>query len=69
MWDLRDQGSNLSLLHWQADSLPLRHQGSPYTQYFIIIYKGKEPEKNTYMLIHVCIAESLCYMPETNTTL
>ena len=24
-----DQGSNLCLLHWQADSLPLSHQGSP----------------------------------------
>ena len=24
-----DQGSNLDLLHWQADSLPLSHQGSP----------------------------------------
>ena len=24
-----DQGSNLYLLHWQADSLPLSHQGSP----------------------------------------
>ena len=23
------QGSNLHLLHWQADSLPLRHLGSP----------------------------------------
>ena len=23
-----DQGSNLCLLHWQVDSLPLRHQGS-----------------------------------------
>ena len=23
------QGSNLSLLHWQAGSLPLSHQGSP----------------------------------------
>ena len=22
------QGSNLQLLHWQADSLPLSHQGS-----------------------------------------
>ena len=27
MWD--HPGSNLCLLHWQADSLPLRHQGSP----------------------------------------
>ena len=24
-----DQGSNLCHLHWQADSQPLRHQGSP----------------------------------------
>ena len=24
-----DQGSNLCSLHWQADSCPLRHQGSP----------------------------------------
>ena len=24
-----DQGSNPCLLHWQADSQPLRHQGSP----------------------------------------
>ena len=24
-----DQGSNLCLLHWSADSLPLRHQESP----------------------------------------
>ena len=24
-----DQGSNLCPLHWQADSQPLRHQGSP----------------------------------------
>ena len=25
-----DQGSNPCPLHWQADSPPLRHQGSPY---------------------------------------
>ena len=29
-----DQGSNPCLLHWQADSQPLRHQGSPHTGYF-----------------------------------
>ena len=28
---LPDQGSNPCSLHWQADSQPLRHQGSPYT--------------------------------------
>jgi len=25
------QGSNPCLLHWQADSLPLSHQGSPFS--------------------------------------
>ena len=30
----RDQGSNPCPLHWQADSQPLRHQGSPYFDYF-----------------------------------
>ena len=27
------QGLNLCLLHWQADSLPLSHQGSPLMEY------------------------------------
>ena len=31
---LPDQGSNLCLLHWQADSLPLSHQGNPSLQSF-----------------------------------
>ena len=29
-----DQGANPCPLHWQADSQPLRHQGSPWTTYF-----------------------------------
>ena len=28
-----DQGSNPCPLHWQADSQPLRHQGSPHINY------------------------------------
>ena len=31
-----DQGSNLCPLHWQADSQPLHHQGSPYFSQFRI---------------------------------
>ena len=31
-----DQGSNPCPLHWQADSQPLRHQGSPNTTIFNI---------------------------------
>ena len=29
-----DQGSNPCPLHWQADSQPLRHQGSPWDNFF-----------------------------------
>ena len=31
---LPDQGSNPCFLHWQADSQPLRHQGSPKNVFF-----------------------------------
>ena len=31
-----DQGSNPCPLHWQADSQPLRHQGSPYSCILIL---------------------------------
>ena len=34
---LPDQGSNPCPLHWQADSQPLRHQGSPTTCLLTII--------------------------------
>ena len=30
-----DQGSNPCPLHWQADSQPLRHQGSPIDKYLM----------------------------------
>ena len=33
-----DQGSNPCPLHWQADSQPLRHQGSPCIDLFRIKY-------------------------------
>ena len=32
-----DQGSNPCLLHWQADSYTLRHQGTPPLDFFICI--------------------------------
>ena len=32
-----DQGSNLCPLHWQTDSQPLRHQGSPSSKNFIVL--------------------------------
>ena len=33
---LLDQGSNLCPLHWEADSYPLYHQGSPKARLFLI---------------------------------
>ena len=36
-------GSNLCLLHWQVDSLPLSHQGSPYINCISIENKNKNP--------------------------
>ena len=35
-----DQGLNLCPLHWQADSQPLRHQGSPCTASYERFYVG-----------------------------
>ena len=35
---LPGEGSNLCLLHWQADSLPLRHQESQYTYIYTHIH-------------------------------
>ena len=34
-----DQGSNPCPLHWQADSQPLRHQGSPWILTFYMVSK------------------------------
>ena len=35
-----DQGSNPCSLHWQADSQPLRHQGSPEQKFLILTKFG-----------------------------
>ena len=40
-------------------------QDSNYTQHFIITHKEKNLKKDTL----VCINESLCWIPETNSTL
>ena len=38
-----DQGSNPCPLHWQADSQPLRHQGSPADVIFKTLEIGRVP--------------------------
>ena len=59
----------------QITNRDLLYSTGNYTQYFVITYKGKESEKeyiyNIYIIynIQIYITESLCYTPETNTTL
>ena len=54
-----DQGSNPCPLHWQADSQPLRHQGSPHP-FLILDFKvsfevsGTAPRIGTRCSIHMC---------------
>ena len=43
-----DQGSNLCPLHWQADSQPLHHQGSPI---FLVFKNKKKILYNTFFRI------------------
>ena len=43
-----DQGTNPCPLHWQADSQPLRHQGSPQTSFIIQFWE-------TFICLKICI--------------
>ena len=53
-----DQGLNPCPLHWQADSQPLRHQGSP-VEYF---YTNLLGHKNYQFLFNIYVgAEFLCH--------
>ena len=55
------------LLHIkQITNKDLLYSTGNYTQYFVITYKGKEPEKE-YTYVH--ISDSLCHTPEINTAL
>ena len=38
MWIFPDQGSNPCVLHWQADAIPLDHQGNPLIAFKEIVY-------------------------------
>ena len=50
----------------QITNKDLLYSKEKYTQQFVITYKRKESEKED---MYVCITESLCCTPETNTTL
>ena len=52
---LPDQGSNPCPLHWQADSQPLRHQGSPILPFLIKVSKNNTEGHSTnfFFLIYL----------------
>ena len=57
------QGSNLCLLYWQADSLPLSHQGSHLihtTTLFSWSYDSYSAEGNGNPLQYSCLENPLC---------
>ena len=49
-----DQESNWCLLHWQADSFPLSHQGSPHCSFdwISLITSGID----MYLLVDICMS-------------
>ena len=55
-----DQGSNPCALHWQADSQPLRHQGSPALVFIIFYYFISNP--HLYFLHTLCSLERYTVM-------
>ena len=59
-----DQGSNPCLLHWQADSQPLRHQGSPAISFFVDVLCTLRTNSQCCFLVSAC--EKLYYPHNCN---
>ena len=55
---LPDQGLNLCPLHWQADSQPLRHQGSPSTVILTILIL---PISDRGISLHLFVSSSVSF--------
>ena len=59
-----DQGSNPCPLHWQTDSQPLRHQGSPVLNLFYVRKLSDNPveamnplPRKVYIYVYACALE------------
>ena len=50
-----DQGSNPCPLHWQADSQPLRHQGSPTNLFLKNGTENKTKSFNLKLALNLCL--------------
>ena len=68
-----DQGSNPCPLHWQADSQPLRHQGSPRKLFLILgvslqakkLLWSRIPFTKSDAFIHLVVKELECMFKRT----
>ena len=62
-----DQGSNPCPLHWQADSQPLRHQGSPEQAFLSSFFPHKKTKAQLRCgnNIKECFFEKLMLLPQT----
>ena len=49
-----NRGANLRLLHWQVDSLPLHHQGSPYKLIFKLAAAVAATAKSLQSCLTLC---------------
>ena len=56
-----DQGSNLCSLHWQADSQPLCHQGSPKLHYILELIFISQYCVSTNTFLHSKLKRTLRY--------
>ena len=54
-----DQGLNPSLLHWQADSLPLSHQGIPI---IFLNFKVERAQQNGRKCLHIMYLDKDLYL-------
>ena len=63
-------GTNRYILLYvtQVNKKDLVYCTGDYIQYLVITYSGKESEKE-HMYMYICMSESLCCTPETNTTI
>ena len=59
LWNLPDQGLNLCPPHWQADSWPLNHQGSPVSS-----FSAPSPLfLQNIVYTSLCYTVVLCWLP------
>ena len=59
---LPDQGSNLCPLHWQADSQPLRHQGSPAHFLCMQLWFVWKQRQNRSVFVPLVVSNQLCIL-------